>query len=267
MSCLWGWMNVGMNMDVWVRGRWRDLGRMEDGTTWKVSGQQHDDEQAWTDCIMIHFLRYPKGLGGTETKVRKCSNSNCPQLALTSRLHRCQFWNSWDDQQAASGARPTVQDHDWAAGCSSWWPPSSNPPCRATLGVALGSVTREALPCNMFPDWRGGGGIMPIHECLRSLHCTLLEEKNASWCTCCAVSSLQHLLFSKMYIVQAAKIRAGSRLTSPWKVPLLAIVVPGKGKEEEESLFTAKPVFLSLFCNQNPNFMMHLKYCVGISLI
>ena len=104
MSCLWGWMNVGMNMDVWVRGRWRDLGRMEDGTTWKVSGQQHDDEQAWTDCIMIHFLRYPKGLGGTETKVRKCSNSNCPQLALTSRLHRCQFWNSWDDQQAASGA-------------------------------------------------------------------------------------------------------------------------------------------------------------------
>ena len=105
---------------------------------------------------MIHFLRYPKGLGGTETKVRKCSNSNCPQLALTSRLHRCQFWNSWDDQQAASGARPTVQDHDWAAGCSSWWPLSSNPPCRATLGVALGSVTREALPCNMFPDWRGG---------------------------------------------------------------------------------------------------------------
>ena len=156
MSCLWGWMNVGMNMDVWVRGRWRDLGRMEDGTTWKVSGQQHDDEQAWTDCIMIHFLRYPKGLGGTETKVRKCSNSNCPQLALTSRLHRCQFWNSWDDQQAASRARPTVQDHDWAAGCSSWWPLSSNPPCRATLGVALGSVTREALPCNMFPDWRGG---------------------------------------------------------------------------------------------------------------
>ena len=70
-----------------------------------------------------------------------------------------------------------------------------------------------------------------------------------------------------MYIVQAAKIRAGLRLTSPWEVPLLVIVVPGKGKEEEESLFTAKPVFLSLFCNQNPNFMMHLKYCVGISLI
>ena len=30
-----------------------------------------------------------------------------------------------------------------------------------------------------------GGGIVPIHECLRYLHCTLLEEKNASWCTCC----------------------------------------------------------------------------------
>ena len=159
MSCLWGWMNVGMNMDVWVRGRWRDLGRMEDGTTWKVSGQQHDDEEAWTDGIMIHFLRYPKNW--TETKVRKCSNSNCPQLALTSRLHRCQFWNSWDDQQAASRARPTVQYHDWAAGCSSWWPLSSNPPCRATLGVALGSVTREPLPCNMFPDWRGGGALCP----------------------------------------------------------------------------------------------------------
>ena len=55
-----------------------------------------------------------------------------------------------------------------------------------------------------------------------------------------------------LYIVQAAKIRAGSRLTSPWKVPLLAIVVPGKGKEEEESLFTAKAVF--------PEFVLQSRY-------
>ena len=86
MSCLWGWMNVGMNMDVWVRGRWRDLGRMEDGTTWKVSGQQHDDEQAWTDCIMIHFLRYPKGLGGQR---QKCVNAQIPIVRSWPWLPGC----------------------------------------------------------------------------------------------------------------------------------------------------------------------------------
>ena len=180
MSCLWGWMNVGMNMDVWVRGRWRDLGRMEDGTTWKVSGQQHDDEEAWTDGIMIHFLRYPKNW--TETKVRKCSNSNCPQLALTSRLHRCQFWNSWDDQQAGPVQLCSIMTGQRVAHPGDHYPPILLVAQHLVSHSGPWHERRFLVTCSLTGE---GGGIVPIHECLRYLHCTLLGEKNASWCTCC----------------------------------------------------------------------------------
>ena len=47
------------------------------------------------------------------------------------------------------------------------------------------------------------------------------------------------------------------------EVPLLAIVVPGKGKEEEESLFTAKPVFPEFVLQSKSKFHDAFKVLCG----